>query len=304
MAGLTALEDDGTQRRRGPRHGLQAHAGPTAPCSRFAARRFPTAVSCRRFTDITKRCEAEAHVTRLASEDPLTGLPNRRVFQFRDRQDEPAEPRRRTTAPTAAEFAVLFLDLDRFKVINDTLGHRVGDMLLIEVAQRLRRVCGLATCWRGLAAMNSPSCCRRSNPAPRLKRWRIRICEAINQPYEIDGHRIRSSVSIGIAIGPHDGDNADDLLMAADLALYAVKASSRGTYRFYERVDERGRQRPPADRNGSCAKRSSAASYELHYQPIIDLRRNVVTGFEALARWKHPVKGMISPGRLHPHRGG
>ena len=147
----------------------------------------------------------------------------------------------------------------------------------------------------------------------------------MSQPYEIDGHRIRSSVSIGIAIGPQDGSNADDLLMAADLALYAVKASTRGTASLLSTIHERRTSTTGGSSRWICARRSSKGELELHYQPIIDLHRNAITGFEALARWRHPGKGMVPPavfipvaedsgldralgsvgaGRGVPHRGG
>ncbi len=121
----------------------------------------------------------------------------------------------------------------------------------------------------------------------------------VSQPYEIDGHQILSSVSIGIAVGPHDGDNADDLLMAADLALYAVKANGRGTYRFYQKsMNEEINDRRQIEMD--LREAIERNELELHYQPIIDLQRNVITGFEALARWRHPVKGMVPPAIFIP----
>jgi diguanylate cyclase (GGDEF)-like protein len=247
------------------------------------------------FTDITKRRQAEAHVARLASEDPLTGLPNRRVFRsaidkLSARSDDGAANQ---------DFAVLFLDLDRFKVINDTLGHRIGDMLLVEVAQRLKQALRsediLARLGGDEFAVVLPSYESRAG----LERVATGIVDAVGQPYEIDGHRIRSTVSIGIAIGPSDGKNADDLLMAADLALYAVKSSGRGTYRFYEHaMNEEVKER----RQIETDLREAIEQNRLHleYQPIIDLRRNVISGFEALARWQHPTRGSISPGVFIP----
>ena len=127
-----------------------------------------------------------------------------------------------------------------------------------------------------------------------LEALATRLTEVVSQPYEIDGHRILSSVSIGIAIGPQDGDNSDDLLKAADLALYAVKANGRGTHRFYQKSmneEINDRRQIEMDLREALEKNQ----LELHYQPIIDLQRNVITGFEALARWRHPVKGMVPP---------
>src|SRR5262245_15604370 len=159
------------------------------------------------FTDITKRCEAEAHVARLASEDPLTGLPNRRVF--RATLDQMSSRAGAGDRAKGREFAVLFLDLDRFKVVNDTLGHRVGDQLLQEVGNRLKQALPengvLARLGGDEFAIVASSVKFRSG----LETLATSLTEIISQPYEIDGHRIRSSVSIGIAMGPRDGDSAD-----------------------------------------------------------------------------------------------
>ena len=243
------------------------------------------------FADITKRCEAEAHIARLAAEDPLTGLPNRRVFSAALDQISG----QRSVSQPNAEFAVLFLDLDRFKAVNDTLGHRIGDLLLQEVARRLEWSLGsngvLARLGGDEFAVIVPTFVSRAA----LEASALRLAKAVSEPYELDGHRICTNVSIGIAVGPGDGESADDLLMAADLALYAVKASGRGAYRFYDKsMNEELSDR----RQIEMDLREAVARNELslHYQPIIDLQRNVVTGFEALARWHHPVRGMIPPG--------
>jgi diguanylate cyclase (GGDEF)-like protein len=245
-------------------------------------------------TDITKRCEAEAHVARLASEDPLTGLPNRRVF--RTTLDHLSQT---SANPAQSAFAVLFLDLDRFKVVNDALGHRIGDMLLQEVARRLRQALQPTDILARLGGDEFAVVVSSLESRAALETLADRLTEVVSQPYEIDGHRIQSSVSIGIAVGPRDGDNADDLLMAADLALYAVKATARGTHRFYQRSmnqEINDRRQIEMDLREALEKNE----LELHYQPIIDLQRNVVTGFEALARWRHPVKGMVPPAVFIP----
>jgi diguanylate cyclase (GGDEF)-like protein len=247
------------------------------------------------FTDITKRAEAEAHVARLASEDPLTGLPNRRVFRTAldqiSRQQECGE--------TSDEFAVLFLDLDRFKVVNDTLGHRIGDMLLQEVAKRLKGVLRIDDLLARLGGDEFAVVVPRVETRAGLATLANRLVEAVVQPYEINDYRIRSSVSIGIAVGPEDGKNADDLLMAADLALYAVKGANRGTFRFYHssmNKDINDRRQIELDLREAIERKE----LELHYQPIVNVRRNVVSGFEALARWRHPVKGMVPPAVFIP----
>jgi diguanylate cyclase (GGDEF)-like protein len=243
------------------------------------------------FTDITKRCEAEAHVARLASEDPLTGLPNRRVFSSALEQISHARIGKDASAP---DFAVLFLDLDRFKLVNDTLGHRVGDILLQEVAQRLKRVIGPTSVLARLGGDEFSLVVPVVENRSALEDLARSIAAVISEPFEIDGHQVRSTVSIGIAVGPHDGASADDLLMAADLALYAVKASGRGTFEFYRR----SMNKELSDRRQiemGLREAIERNELELHYQPIIDLKRNVVTGFEALARWRHPASGMVPP---------
>jgi len=249
------------------------------------------------FTDITKRAEAEAHVARLASEDPLTGLPNRRVF--RTSLDQISRQQECGEISDHHEFAVLFLDLDRFKVVNDTLGHRIGDMLLQEVAKRLKGVLRIDDLLARLGGDEFAVVVPRVESRAGLATLANRLVEAVVQPYEINDYRIRSSVSIGIAVGPEDGKNADDLLMAADLALYAVKGANRGTFRFYHssmNKDINDRRQIELDLREAIERKE----LELHYQPIVNVRRNVVSGFEALARWRHPVKGMVPPAVFIP----
>jgi diguanylate cyclase (GGDEF)-like protein len=249
------------------------------------------------FTDITKRAEAEAHVARLASEDPLTGLPNRRVF--RTALDQISRQQESGDAAKKHEFAVMFLDLDRFKVVNDTLGHRIGDMLLQEVAKRLKGVLRVDDVLARLGGDEFAIVVRDIESRAALEALAGRLVASVIQSYEINDYRIRSSVSIGIAIGPGDGENADDLLMAADLALYAVKGANRGTFHFYHvsmNKDINDRRQIEVDLREAIERKE----LELHYQPIINVRRNVVSGFEALARWCHPVKGMVPPAVFIP----
>jgi diguanylate cyclase (GGDEF)-like protein len=258
--------------------------------------RLPDGGFVQTFSDITKRCEAEAGIVRLASADPLTGLPNRRVFGATLGQMSQQEY---LSERQQFGFAVLFLDLDRFKVINDTLGHRVGDLLLQEVAGRLKGALQATDVLARLGGDEFAIVATTVGSRSSVEVLASSLIEVIGQPYEIDGHRIRSSGSIGIAIGPLDGSNADDLLMAADLALYSVKANGRGTYRFYERsMNEEINERRQIEID--LREAIERHELELHYQPIIDLRRNVVTGFEALARWRHPVKGMVPPAVFIP----
>ena len=250
------------------------------------------------FTDITKHREAEAHVARLASEDPLTGLPNRRVFRA-TLDDLCRRYRHRSTIAEKSYFAILFLDVDRFKVINDTLGHRVGDMLLQEVAKRLESSLPASNILARLGGDEFAVVVPAVSSMAEIETLAKQIVEAVVRPYEIDGYQIRSSASIGIAVGPRDGDDVDELLMAADLALYAVKADGRGAYKFYDRsMNSDLNDRRELEMNLRDAIERN--ELELHYQPVIDLRRNVITGFEALARWCHPTKGMVPPAAFIP----
>ncbi|HEY1362637.1 MAG TPA: EAL domain-containing protein [Xanthobacteraceae bacterium] len=261
--------------------------------------RLPDGSLVQTFSDITKRWEAEARVTRLASEDPLTGLPNRRVFS--SRLDEMSVQCRSSVdrARKGAPFAVLFLDLDRFKVVNDTLGHRIGDLLLQEVAGRLRRVLPGNAVLARIGGDEFAVVVSSFQSRTALESLADICTHVVSQPYEIDGHRILTSVSIGIAVGPEHGANTDDLLMAADLALYAVKAGTKGTFRFYERcMNEEVNDRRQIEMD--LREAIERNQLELHYQPIIDLRRDVVTGFEALARWRHPSRGMVPPAVFIP----
>ena len=250
------------------------------------------------FTDVTKRHEAEAHVQRLASEDPLTSLPNRRVFRSRV-EEICREQTQHDDASDGIKFAVLFLDLDRFKVINDTLGHRVGDMLLQHVAKRLQAALPESHVLARLGGDEFAVVVPAVETRAALEGLAKHIISTVARPYDIDGYRILSGVSVGIAIGPTDGRNVDDLLMAADLALYAVKGDSRGAYKFYHRsmnTNLNDRRQIEIDLREAIERND----LQLHYQPIISLQRNVVTGFEALTRWRHPVKGMIPPASFIP----
>ncbi|MFZ2145122.1 MAG: EAL domain-containing protein, partial [Xanthobacteraceae bacterium] len=189
--------------------------------------------------------------------------------------------------------------LDHFKSVNDTLGHPIGDELLKVVADRLRH------CTREpdtiarlggdefaiiMTAMHQPS------DAAFLSQ---RVREAITKPFELDGHQMVVDVSIGISIAPLDATDPDQLLKSADMALYGAKADGRGTYRFFEpEMDARMRQR--RDLEMDLRQALVNGEFELHYQPLVTLDNNEITGFEALVRWKHPVRGTISPGDFIP----
>lgn len=250
------------------------------------------------FTDITKRVHAEAHIARLASEDSLTGLLNRRGFRSalqEIRGQDGAGP----AAPGRAEYAVLFLDLDRFKVINDTLGHRVGDLLLQETALRLQRSLQAPDVLARLGGDEFAVIARSAKTRSALDRLAHRLIETIRQPFELAGHQVRTTISIGVAVSPTDGEDADDLVVAADLALYAAKEHNRDSYEFYHPAMTKellNRRQIETDLREAIER----DQLELWYQPIVSLDDDSVVGFEALARWNHPTKGLIPPSDFIP----
>ena len=244
----------------------------------------------RTFSDVTQRRNAQAEANKHACEDALTGLANRRVL---------IETIDRLTQDTSKSFGVLCLDLDRFKNVNDTQGHAVGDQLLKAVAERLK--CSLRSTDL-VARLGGDEFAVVLTPIKSARTCKIvvkRLVEAIGRPYEIDGRQILIGTSIGVAVAPGDGHSTNDLLIAADLALYAAKAAGRGRYQFFanEMNEEiKARQAIEADLRVAIAEQQ----LELYYQPIIKLKDNTILGFEALARWNHPIRGFIPPDKFIP----
>lgn len=252
----------------------------------------------RTFMDITHRRQAQEAVARLASEDALTGLGNRRLFRehLEKRSLQP-----RTGAPGADEhgFALLCLDLDWFKDVNDTLGHWIGDALLKSVAERLTSTLRGGNTVARLGGDEFAVLLPRTNSAQKTEVLAKRIIELLAQPYDIYDHRIQVGVSIGIALAPHDGNDPDLLLKAADMALYAAKAAGRGTYKFFHKsMAEQLRARRQLELDLRAAIEND--ELELHYQPLLKVEDQSITGFEALMRWRHPIRGMVFPGEFIP----
>jgi diguanylate cyclase (GGDEF)-like protein len=196
-------------------------------------------------------------------------------------------------------FAVLFLDLDRFKEVNDSLGHAVGDKLLQKAADRLRQTLreddAVARLGGDEFAIIQPDC-KGPESAAALA---TKVIQAIERPYLIELHNLAIGTSVGIALGPGDGADPEVLLKHADLALYRAKADGRGTFRFFEKeMDEKLQARRLLEvelRDGL-----SRGELELFYQPVFCLQRELICGFEALVRWNHPVRGMVSPADFIP----
>ena len=251
----------------------------------------------RTFSDITQRRQAQNQADRLASEDALTGLANRRTLTRA--LDDLVAAQVGTSREGTRRFAVLYLDLDRFKVVNDTQGHAVGDQLLQAVGQRLRKSVRPIDFIARLGGDEFAVLLSFRDEEEKPEIVAQRLVDTLSRSYDIGGHQILIGVSIGIAIGPEDGQTSNELLIAADLALYAAKAGGRCTYRFFAKEMNEGmkvRQQIETDLREAIANEK----LELHYQPVINLQKNAVIGFEALARWRHPVQGMIPPDKFIP----
>ena len=245
------------------------------------------------FEDITEWEQAQAQISHMARHDALTNLPNRTLFR------EELEQALSMVKP-ADQLAVLCLDLDHFKKINDTLGHPIGDALLSQVAARLRQCVGPNDTVARLGGDEFAvvQFCRGCDPSA-VSALASHIVEALAAPYEINGHQLMIGVSIGISLAPEDGDNPDALLKNADLALYRAKADGRGTYRFFEAgMDARAQARRLLELDLRLALQRN--EFEVHYQPIRDIGSEEIVVCEALVRWKHPLRGLIGPNQFIP----
>ena len=243
--------------------------------------------------DITAEFERQRDASRMSQYDSLTGLANR--HRMSKRIDATL-----TAFKTAQRsFALLMLDLDRFKQVNDTLGHQAGDELLKQVAQRLKNLIGDQGEIGRLGGDEFQIILPDKDDRGELGDMASRIVQMVSQPYSIDGKRAIIGTSVGVAIAPYDGTEVDDLVRAADLALYAAKGGGRGQHRFYT-----------SDLKDSAAERReieeelrdalATGALELHYQPLVRPSDNKIRGFEALMRWNHPERGSISPATFIP----
>lgn len=223
--------------------------------------------------------------------DPLTGLPDRRMF--RARLDAAA-----SQACDDAPAALHFLDLDRFKAVNDTLGHAMGDALLRSVADRLS--CALRE-EDVLARLGGDefAILQLDASADDAKGLAERLLEVVGQPYLIEGHVLNIGTSIGVVLMPHDGIEPDALLRCADLALYAAKEDGRNGYRFFfPELDTRAQERRSLELD--LRRALMHREFRLHFQPQLNLERDEIVGAEALLRWHHPERGIVSPGDFIP----
>jgi diguanylate cyclase (GGDEF)-like protein len=242
--------------------------------------------------DITERRLVEERITHLAHYDALTDLPNRALFREQIKLELPH-------ATAERQLAVLYIDIDEFKSVNDSLGHLIGDELLKSVAKSLRG-CVRETDFIARLGGDEFAVVQTSVREPgEVTDLAERILAAIRAPYECLGHQVTTDASIGIALAPQDGCDLDQILKHADLAMYAAKAAGRRTHRFFEPVMDaqvRARRQLEMDLRHAIAE----GGFEVFYQPCLSLQDGTITGCEALVRWRHPERGLISPAEFVP----
>lgn len=242
--------------------------------------------------DITERRRAELQIGHMVRHDALTDLPNRLLLRERLEQALTGRHARKSVA-------VFYLDLDRFKHVNDTFGHPIGDALLKLVAQRLR---GCVREMDTVSRLSGDEFAIVQAPVDRpaeVTALARRISEVMDAPFDLSGHQVSVGTSIGISLSPNDGTDPEQLLKNADLALYRAKADGCGTFRFFEPAMDaamNARRQLELDVRDALVKNE----LELHYQPIVNLERNEVVGFEALIRWHHPKRGTVAPAEFIP----
>lgn len=240
-------------------------------------------------TDLTEQRRSAEEINRLAKYDSLTGLPNRMLMR-RTLDEALANP--------SSGCALFLIDLDRFKNVNDTLGHPVGDALLKQVAQRLAAITGKAGQIGRLGGDEFKAVLPGTQDEAALGDLAARLIQQVSMPYMIDGHNISIGASIGIAVADR-GACADSLIRDADLALYTAKAAGRGTFCFFApEMHSQAQDRQMLEND--LRKAIGRGELELYYQPIVAAQSEVLSGFEALVRWHHPTRGAISPSLFIP----
>nr|WP_283814347.1 EAL domain-containing protein [Bradyrhizobium japonicum] len=243
--------------------------------------------------DVTEQRRSEAKIIHMAQHDALTDLPNRVLL--RERMEHAIA----VTRNGGLDLAVLMLDLDRFKEVNDTLGHPAGDALLRAVAARLRECVTETALIARLGGDEFAVIDYVTSPAVEAAALAENIRKALCEPFDLGDHRVTVGTSIGIAIAPRDGNDSDVILKSADLALYSAKSDGRGAFRFFEPELD---QLMHARRNLEREMRDALAGrqFELHYQPFVSAATGKTSGFEALLRWHHPQRGLVLPGEFIP----
>jgi diguanylate cyclase (GGDEF)-like protein/PAS domain S-box-containing protein len=243
--------------------------------------------------DITERKRAEARVAHMAHHDALTGLPNRVLLRLR--MEESLSRRLRTGKGVAA----LCIDLDNFKSVNDTLGHPCGDHVLQRVAERIRSVIRDEDTAARLGGDEFAILQTNVAEPAEVVALARRFLAALVEPFDVNGQQVLIGASVGIALAPGDGDDADRLLKNADMALYRAKADGKGAFRFFEaEMDARAQARRRLEMD--LRQAMLAGTLEVHYQPLVQLESGQVSGLEALLRWPHPERGFIPPSEFIP----
>ena len=243
--------------------------------------------------DMTARHRAEVERDFFLYRDPLTGFPNRTLFaELLHLAIQQAEHEHK-------EFGLLFLDLDHFKTINESLGHEAGDRVLVEVGKRLRAVLPEVDAIARIGGDEFNILLQREASQPGIDLFAQRLLESLNKPFDLDDNKLFMGASIGVAVYPTDGGDAATLQSSADAALHQAKALGRGQLRFFTpEMTERARKRLTLEAELRLAL--EAGQLILHYQPQVDLRSGGILGFEALARWQHPERGWIPPAEFIP----
>lgn len=244
-------------------------------------------------SDVTVQRESSDKIAQLARFDPLTNLPNRLQLT------EALEAALHSVEKWNMRCAFLMIDLDRFKAVNDTLGHQLGDRLLERVADRLQRLCGVNEICGRIGGDEFAIVISDVQDSTYIERLSLSIIDALSLPYEVDNHTLYIGASIGSAMAPRDGRVAETLIRNADLALYQAKAEGGGKHWGYEpKLHIHAEER----RTLEIALREALEKEQLHvvYQPVVNAAEGTLSGFEALVRWTHPEMGPVSPGKFIP----
>ncbi|MES9826151.1 MAG: EAL domain-containing protein [Candidatus Thiodiazotropha endolucinida] len=241
------------------------------------------------FTDISQIKEAQDQINFLAHHDALTRLPNRALF--RERFDHALMHARRENT----SIALLFLDLDRFKTVNDTLGHPVGDQVLLEVSKRMNQIIRASDTLARLGGDEFVLLLEEQTDAQHAAVVARKLIDLFSRPMIIGEHELVVTASIGITLYPNDGDDSDKLIRHADRAMYEAKQQGRNTYRFFTQALTEGALERLMMEN-DLRRAVGRNQLILHYQPIVNLETQLLQGIEALVRWQHPEQGLIAPG--------
>jgi len=242
--------------------------------------------------DVTERQRSEERIAHMARHDALTDLPNRMLL-LEQLNHEIKRVKRGEC------LAVLCLDLDQFKSVNDALGHHIGDELLKLVGERLRRCTRELDIVARMGGDEFAIIMTQMEQAADAATLSKRIRDSVIKPYQVEGHQIVTDISIGISVAPMDAVESDELLRNADMALYDAKADGRGTFRFFE-PEMNTRMKVRRELEMDLRKALASEQFELYYQPLVVLETNEVNGFEALLRWNHPTRGLVSPADFIP----